>query len=210
MMISTSILDCKDRIKGVLQLNRTHTSYIHIDVMDGKFVSGVHFQNIEEIQEINKVSKYPLDIHLMMEDPVSYIEKLTDMNIEFITIHLEIAKNIKEIFSKIRENGYKVGLSIKPGTNIKEIEPYLDEIDLILIMSVEPGLGGQKFIESTILKIQEVRNLIHKANKNIFIEVDGGINDETIQKLENVDIAVAGSYVVKSDDYYQQIENLRV
>ena len=206
MEIAVSVLDCKNRIDGVIKLNRTNASYIHIDVMDGKFVPNVQFDNIGEIKGINRVSKYPLDVHLMMENPEDYIKELVDMNIEFITIHLEIDKDKKEIFRMIKNLGYKVGLSIKPNTAISSLKPYLDDIDMILVMSVEPGLGGQKFIEETTNRINEIRKLI--GNRNILIEVDGGINIDNITNLDSVDIAVIGSYITKSDNYYKQIEEL--
>lgn len=207
MKIAASILDCKDRINSVLELNRTNISYVHVDVMDGKFVPSVHFDNMGEIRGINLVTKYPMDVHLMMDNPIEYIKELGNMNIEFITIHLEIDKDKKEIFKSIKDLGYKVGLSIKPNTNIREIEPYLDDIDMVLVMSVEPGLGGQSFIESTVDRIKELKELI--GSRNILIEVDGGINSETITKLEGVDIAVVGSYIMKSDNYYKSVEELR-
>lgn len=206
MKIAASILDCKDRINSVIELNRTNISYVHIDVMDGKFVPSVHFDNIGEIRGINLVSKYPMDVHLMMDNPIEYIKELGNMNIEFITIHLEIDKDKKEIFKSIKDLGYKVGLSIKPNTNVKDIEPYLDDIDMVLVMSVEPGLGGQSFIESTVDRIKELKELI--GSRNILIEVDGGINSETITKLEDVDIAVVGSYIMKSDNYYRRVQEL--
>lgn len=208
MKISTSILDCANRVDGVLDLNRTNTSYIHVDVMDGKFVPKEQFMNLGEITAVNRVSMKPLDVHLMMDNPISYIDELKGMNIEFITVHLEIDNDLKKIFSRIRELGYKVGLSIKPGTDIKELELYLSDIDLVLVMSVEPGLGGQKFMDSTVKRVNQLKDLILKSGRNILIEVDGGINNETITKLENIDIAVVGSYITKSDDYYKRIENL--
>lgn len=208
MRIATSILDCDDRVDTVLKLNRTNTNYIHIDVMDGKFVTGVHFQNIDELRAINEVTKYPMDVHLMVEEPLSYIKQLNGMNIEFITIHLEIGKDIREILKRIKQFGYKVGLSIKPNTLVKEVEQYLDIVDMVLVMSVEPGLGGQKFMESTIDRVKELKELIDKSGRDILIEVDGGINNETIKYLEYVDIAVVGSYIVKSDNYCNKIQGL--
>lgn len=208
MQISTSILNAQNRAKTVMELNKTNTSYIHIDIMDGKFVSNTQFNTIKEINEINVISKYKLDIHLMVENPIKYIEQLGNMNIEYITFHLEVEKDIKEIISKIKEKNYKVGISIKPNTNIDKIIPYLKDIDLVLIMSVEPGKGGQEFLTTTIKRANKVKELIINNNKNIKIEVDGGINEQTITKLENVDIAVVGSYITKSDNYYKQIEIL--
>lgn len=209
MKISTSILDCKDRLEGVRRLNETSTGYIHIDAMDGEFVPGIQFQDIEEIRKINQTTEKKLDVHLMMANPKSYIEKLARMNIEFVTIHLEINGDKQEIFSKIRELGYKVGLSIKPGTDIKEIEAYLKDVDLVLVMSVEPGLGGQKFMDATIARVQELKSMIREQQLDVLIEVDGGINNENITQLNEVDIAVVGSYIVKSDNYQERIDSLR-
>ena len=208
MKISTSILNAKDKVKAVIELNKTNTSYIHIDVMDGIFVTNTQFNTTKEINDIDLVSKHKLDIHLMVENPIEYIEQLGNMNIEYITFHLEVEKDIKQIISKIKEKNYKVGVSIKPNTDIKKIKPYIKDIDLILVMSVEPGKGGQEFLPSTLEKINNLKKLISKNNSNTLIEVDGGINDKTITKLDNVDIAVVGSYVINSDNYYNQIENL--
>lgn len=208
MKIAVSILDCSDRIKGTKELNKTAASYIHVDVMDGKFVSEIHFQNISEVRKLSEVSDNPLDIHFMMNNPINYIKKLDNLNIKFITVHLETEENIHEIIKCVHDMGYKVGLSIKPNTDVREIESYLEEIDMILVMSVEPGLGGQKFMMKTVDRVHEVKELIKMCQRDIFIEVDGGINDETIQYLNEVDIAVVGSYVVNSDDYRSRINTL--
>lgn len=208
MRISTSILDCQDRIGGVIQLNRTHTSYIHIDVMDGEFVPNIQFKEVHELKAINRVSKYPLDVHLMVMDPIEYVENLENMNIEYITFHLELAQDISKIISKIKEKGYKVGLSIKPSTDIAKLECYLKDIDLVLVMSVEPGLGGQKFLIETVDRVNELKKIIDENHYSVQIEVDGGINAETIVLLNQADIVVVGSYIVKSDNYYKRIEEL--
>ena len=205
MKISTSILNSNNRIDSVVKLNRTNTSYIHIDVMDGKFVKDKQF-DIKEIKGLNIVSNNKLDIHLMVENPNNYIKELSNMNIEYITFHIEVDNDINKIISSIKDLGYKVGLAIKPNTDINKLKPYLDKIDLILVMSVEPGKGGQPFLETTPPRINEIKELIQ--DKNILIEVDGGINEETIQKIPNADIAVSGSYIINSDNYYRQIEKL--
>lgn len=206
MQISTSILNSNNRIETIEKLNKTNNNYVHIDVMDGKFVSDKQFNDIIEITNISSLSKVPLDIHLMVENPLDYIKTYQNLNIKNITFHIEVEKNIKSIISKIKEQGYKVGISIKPNTNINKLLPYLNDIDLILIMSVEPGKGGQTFLPNTINRIKEVRELI--KNKKILIEVDGGINNETIKKLHNVDIAVVGSYIINSNDYNSTINIL--
>lgn len=207
MKISTSILNAKNRIESIVKLNRTNTSYIHVDVMDGKFVKDTQFNKINEISSLNIISKYPLDIHLMVENPIKYIEQLQDMNIEYITFHIEVEKNINKIISLIKELNYKVGIAINPNTDINKVKPYLDKIDMILIMSVEPGKGGQKFIQTTTNRIKETKELI--KDKNILIEVDGGINENTITMIKDADIAVAGTYIINSDNYYRQIEKLK-
>ena len=208
MKISTSILSSDNRILTVEKLNRTHTSYIHVDVMDGDFVPDKQFYYIGEIKGINTISKYPLDIHLMVNDPAFYLNQLHEMNIEFVTFHVEIGnkKSNDKIIEQIHGLGYKVGLAIKPNTDVSVLEEYLDEIDMILIMSVEPGKGGQKFIHSTVDKIKEVKKLM--GDRNILTEVDGGINNETIDMVKDVDIAVVGSYITSSDNYYERIEYL--
>lgn len=206
MKISTSILDCDNRMQGVIQLNRTRTSYIHIDVMDGIFVPSVQFSDILEIREIEKISNVPLDIHFMVQEPLFLIEQFQNMKIEFMTIHVEILSNQQFLISKIHEMGYRVGVAVKPGTDLSLLIPYLDEIDMILVMSVEPGYGGQKFMEQTFERISLVKKMI--GNRNILIEVDGGIQKDVILKLKDVDLAVVGTYITKSDHYSKRIDEL--
>lgn len=208
MKIASSILDCRDRVDGVVKLNQTNVSYIHIDVMDGKFVSDTQFYTYQEIKDIELVSKYPLDIHLMVEDPIEFVSRLEDMNIYVITFHLEMKGDILTVIRAIRNKGYKVGIAIKPETDVKKIIPYLKEIDLVLVMSVEPGLGGQKFLTQTVDRVSELRKVIIEQDCSVEIEVDGGINEEVITWLKNVDIVVVGSYIVNADNYYKQVEKL--
>ena len=203
--ISTSILSSNNRITSIKKLNNTNTDYIHIDTMDGIFVPNTQM-NIDEIIELEKISTKPLDIHLMVDNPEIYINNLQNKNIKYITIHIEINKNIDKLINKIKSFGYKVGISIKPNTDISSLLPYLDKIDLVLIMSVEPGFGGQEFIPSTLEKAKQIK----KINKTITIEMDGGIKDTNITQLKNIiDIAVVGSYITKKDDYNQAINNLK-
>ncbi len=208
MELSVSVLNAKDKSEMINILNKTDISYIHIDVMDGQFVPQTSLSP-QEIIELSKVSDKKLDVHLMVEDPISYVEQIKDLkNIEYITIHLEIDKDIKEILSKIKSYGYKSGLSIKPNTDIKSLIPYLEDLDLILLMTVEPGLGGQPFIESSTKKIQDLKNLVN--NINIKIEVDGGINNKTINLVKEANIFVIGSYITKSENPTEVINNLLV
>lgn len=203
--ISPSILASNNRTKSIKELNNTTADYIHIDTMDGKFVNNTQMP-IKEIIEIEKISKKPLDIHLMVNNPLEYIKQLQNKNIEYITFHLEIKENIKEIITSIKKLNYKVGIAIKPTTQVEQIKPYLNMIDLVLIMSVEPGYGGQKFIENSI----EKAIILKKIDNKIKIEMDGGINNTNINKIKKyVDIAVVGSYITNSNNYNQAINNLK-
>lgn len=208
MRLSVSILNSKDKINMIKTLNNTKISYIHIDVMDGLFVSQKSLPS-DEIIKLSPFSSKPLDIHLMVENPMYYIERIKELpNIDNITIHLEINKDIKNILNKIKEYGFKGSLAIKPNTDINLLVPYLDIIDRILIMTVEPGLGGQPFLENSPNRIKEIKKLI--KDKNIELEVDGGINNETINKVKDVDISVVGSYITTSDNPVQRINDLLV
>ena len=203
--ISTSILNSNNKIQSIKKLNDTNTDYIHIDTMDGIFVPN-NQMNIDEIIKLEKISTKPLDVHLMVDNPENYINKLENKNIKYITIHIEIDKNINKLIDKIKSYGYKVGLSIKPNTSINTLIPYLNKIDLVLIMSVEPGFGGQEFIPNSLDKAKQLR----KINKNIIIEIDGGIKDTNINEIKKyVDIAVVGSYITNSNNYNQAINNLK-
>lgn len=208
MELSVSILNSQDRKEMVKLLNKANIKYIHVDVMDGIFVSQKTF-NIEEIRSISQVSDKKLDVHLMVENPLLYIENIKDLtNIEYITIHLEINKDIHGILTKIKSYGFKAGISIKPNTDIRKLLPYLEYIDLLLVMTVEPGLGGQPFISSSSNRLKEIEKLT--KNYNIKLEVDGGINNHTIQEVELADIAVVGSYITSSNNPIDKINSLLV
>lgn len=201
--VSTSILTCNNRIQATEELNKTNTDYIHIDYMDGIFVDNKEF-TIEEIKTLSKISTKKLDIHIMAENPEPIIQELKNLNIEYITIHYEINKPLDKIINLIHNQGYKCGISIKPKTDPKNIIEYLKKIDLVLIMSVEPGKGGQKFIPDVLNKIKDLKQ------NNLIIEIDGGINDTNIEELKNiVDIVVVGSYITNSNNYNKQINNLK-
>lgn len=207
MELSVSILNAQDKMSMIKLLNNTEISYIHLDVMDGDFVMQKSLP-LEEIKELAKISEKKLDIHLMVSNPLEYIIELENISkIEYITIHLEINKNIKEILKKIKSYGYKTGVSIKPNTDINKLLPYINDLDLILLMTVEPGLGGQKFIEFSSSRLKELRKLV---GDKIKIEVDGGINNITIKEVAEADIAVVGSYITKNENPVEKINDLLV
>lgn len=205
MKLSVSILSTDNKIEYVKKLNNTKTDYIHIDVMDGTFVPDTKF-SIEEIKEINKVSNKKLDIHLMVEDPITYIEKLNNMNINNITIHIEIDKDINTLINKIHSLGYQARLSLSPETNVKLLLPYLNKIEGVLIMSVNPGKGGQEFMPNVLDKAKNIKSI----NNNLSIEIDGGVNNTNIKLIKDsyIDTVVVGSYITRSEDYLNRINNL--
>lgn len=202
MKISTSILNMEKDLKHLEELNNSSTDYIHLDIMDGKFVDNV--SDMYDFIKNNKVD-IPLDIHLMVEDVEEYIEKYSNLNPEYMTFHIEVGNTLFFI-NKIKNKNIKVGLSISPNTDNSELIPFLKDIDMVLIMSVEPGRGGQKFLESTYKKLDELNKL--KENNSFLIEVDGGINLEN-SKTINADIIVVGSYITKSENMQYKINTLK-
>ena len=210
MEVSVSILNSVNRIEDTIKLNNTSCDYLHIDVMDGKFVPDTQF-TIDEIINIIKVSNKRIDVHLMVDNPLYYIEKLINYNIEYITFHYEIDKNINYLIDIIKNNNIKVGMSIKPNTDVSEIINYLDRLDLVLIMSVEPGKGGQSFIEESYDKVRSLKKIINDRNLDIKIEIDGGVKDTNIKLISDsgVDISVVGSFITKSYDFEESIKKLK-
>ena len=207
MELSVSILGIKNETKEKInELNKLKVDYLHIDVMDGKFVPNKN-NDYELLNESLKENKKNLDVHLMVEDVYEYVIKYKELNPSYITFHYEINDNINRIIKLIKDNNIKVGISIKPSTDVALLIPYLDKIDLVLIMTVEPGFGGQKFIDMSE-KIKDLIQLRKNYNYSFKIEVDGGINNETIKQVEDVDIIVVGSFITSSNDYENQINKL--
>lgn len=206
--VSVTFLSSTDVVRDLKLLDMTDTDYVHVDVMDGKFVPNKTMP-FSEMKNIGKYTSKRLDIHLMVEDPSKYIPLYASLNAEYITFHVEADEDIEESLKLIRNYSIKAGLAIKPETKISELVPYLPYLDLVLVMSVEPGAGGQKFIESTEDKINELRELLDTYHSQAVINVDGGINDVTCKKCYNADIVASGSYVVRSDNFQEKISSLR-
>lgn len=197
MEISASILSEKYKAKDLVKkFNNTNVDFIHLDIMDAKFVENKTW-TFTEMKKILEENKKKLDVHLMVKNPIKYITDYALLNTEYITFHYEAVKNVEEVIEKIKQIGIKVGLSIKPNTKVTDIEQYLPMIDLVLVMSVEPGKSGQKFMESIIYKIDVLNKIRNEKKYNFKIEVDGGINNENslILKEKNVDILVSASYI---------------
>ena len=201
MKIAVSILQIKD-INELNVIDNIGFDFLHLDIMDGKFVPNKTW-DFNGIYEFVKNTKTPLDVHLMVEDIDSYIDDFKNLNPEFITFHYEATNDPMKYIKKIKDLGIKVGMSIKPNTSVEEIKDFLPLLDLVLVMSVEPGFGGQKFMDSAISKVNELNAL----KGDYVVEIDGGINDETI-KFVNPDIAVVGSFITNGD-YKENKEKLK-
>lgn len=215
--ISTSILtvDEKEAMKVFYDLEVAKTDYYHIDVMDGKFVekdtSDVMYCYASSIKQMSNV---PLDVHLMVDDVKKYIDEYIPINPHFITIHYESCKDKKEVknlLEYIKKNGIQCGLSIKPKTKVEEIYEFLPYINVILVMTVEPGKGGQQLLPETLNKISKLKEYLYQNNLETYIEADGGIKLENVDKLKEAgtDILVVGSGIINSDNYKKTINEFK-
>lgn len=215
--IATSLLDIEKEkiIKTIYDLEVAGTNYFHIDVMDGKFVENNTIEKMKEYTEyIKQVSNTPIDVHLMVEDIEPYLKEYIDMGVQSIIFHIESCKNEEEALkwiSYLKDNNIKAGITLKPKTNIEDIYKYIPYIHKVLVMSVEPGKGGQKFLPETIEKIKELNKFIYENGFEVDIEVDGGINNETAKQVieAGANILVAGNYIAKSENFKQAIDNLK-
>ena len=208
-MISTSFLSIKDNLKeNILKLDLTTTDFLHVDIMDGCFVDN-NTASFDVYEEYLKDLNTPLDVHLMVKDVIKYVDLYKKLNPVIITFHYEAVKDHLEIINYIKSLDIKVGMSIKPGTKVDEITDLLPLLDLVLVMSVEPGYGGQEFIYDSIVKINELKKIREEKNLSYLIEVDGGINDITSKLCINADIIVVGSFITDSIDYQLNIEKIK-
>ena len=208
-MISTSILSIKDNLKENIQkLDLTSTDFLHIDVMDGIFVENESVAS-DVYEELLSDCNTPLDVHLMVCDVKKYIDLYRELKPVIISFHYETVNNHRVVIDYIRSCGIKVGMAIKPDTKVEEINELLPYLDLVLVMSVEPGKGGQEFIYDILVKINELDKIRKDENYSYLIEVDGGINDITSKLCINADILVAGSFITSSNAYEEQIQKIK-
>lgn len=208
MKVSVSYLKSPySKEKTINLIENTSADYLHVDLMDGKFVERKNFE-VNEIKELLKNVKKPLDIHFMTEDVENYIKEFSDLKASFMTFQIEANTNISNTINLIKSYGIKVGLAIKPDTPLESLTPFLKDIDLVLIMSVEPGMGGQPFLKETINRLRKIKEIQH--DYSFLISVDGGINENTIKDVKDyIDIAVSGSFICESNDYEEQIVKLK-
>ena len=205
MIVAPSILsmDFTQTLKQLQEVESSKAKWLHVDIMDGHFVPNLSF-GPDITKQIRRHSKLFMDVHIMVEDAEHYSDVFVEAGANLLTFHLEAckdAKSVHRIISKIHHQGCKVGLSIRPQTPVEAVFPYLNVIDLVLIMSVNPGYGGQSFMEESVDRIQRLRKEIDTHQHSVLIEVDGGINAETGLKVAQAgaDVLVAGSYVFKND-----------
>lgn len=202
VILSPSMLsaDFKELSKEIQKIEENGAKYLHFDVMDGIFVPNISF-GMPVLKSIRSATNLVCDVHLMITEPIRYVEEFAKAGADIITVHLEACKDVDATIAKIKECGCKVGVSIKPKTPVSALEPYFEKIDMILIMSVEPGFGGQKFIPAALDKLAETKAMLDAKGLQVDLQVDGGI---TVQNIEEVikagaNIIVAGSSVFKGD-----------
>jgi len=211
--ISPSILSADFSKLGeeIRAIEKAGADYIHLDVMDGAFVPNITIGN-EVVKNLRKNTALPFDVHLMINNPDAHIKAFADAGSDIITIHAEASIHLDRSVDLIKSFGKKAGISIVPSTHEDVLDYVLEKLDLILVMTVNPGFGGQKFLTSQLKKIENLRRKIEKSGRKIELEVDGGVNDKTVQSVVNAgaDVLVSGSYIFGSGNYADAIRSLRV
>lgn len=214
ILVSPSILsaDFANLQRDVEKIEKAGADWVHVDVMDGHFVPNITI-GAPVVKSLRKVTQLPLDVHLMIDNPQKYVADFAKAGADFITIHQEApCSSVSETIDMIKSYGVKAGVSIKPNTPAEDIEYLLEKLDLILVMTVEPGFGGQSFMYECLPKIEKIRFMLEKRNlSNVFVEVDGGINANTAAEVvkAGANVLVAGSYIYNADNMQQSISSLK-
>jgi ribulose-phosphate 3-epimerase len=196
-------LECK-------KIDKSNADWFHLDVMDGLFVPNISY-GMPIVKSIRKMTKKPLDVHLMIIEPERYIDKFIEIGSDILTVHVEATSKMDNIIDKINHSGIKSGIAINPDTPISKLDDYISNVDLICLMGVHAGFGGQKFIKKTFNRLEELKNLINSKNSSALIEIDGGVNENNFEELKNLgaDVLVAGSYIFNSSNYNTAIDLLK-
>ncbi len=212
ILLAPSILPANFARLGedISQVEQAGADWLHIDVMDGHFVPNITI-GPQVVKDLRAVSKLVFDVHLMIENPDEHIPAFAKAGADFITVHVETCRHLNRTINLIRENGCRPGVAINPATPVCLVEPSLADIDLVLVMSVNPGFGGQDFIPGAISKIEQLRKISEEMNKDLFIQVDGGINLETGRRVvqAGANVLVAGSFIFRSPDPTQAVADLK-
>ena len=210
--VSPSLLaaDFANLTKDIDMINRSEADWLHLDVMDGVFVPNISF-GFPVLQAVAKICQKPLDVHLMIVDPGKFTEQVKALGAYMMNVHYEACPHLHRTIQQIHDAGMKVGVTLNPHTPVNVLEDIIQDVDMVLLMTVNPGFGGQKFIEHSIQKVQRLKELIQKSGSHALIEVDGGVNHETAPRLveAGVDVLVAGSYVFGAENPEQRIKELK-